>query len=218
MDEKKILLISGDIGAGKDTLADSLVNHYTDFIAKKLNFADRLKQIVRDIFKVPQELLWGTQEDKYKLTNIRKPCIDEFYESEFYSIRELIQVTADKLKEIDELCFCKPISSFIQSCQASPGNSQGWYKGYNYFFIADFRFPYEYAHLKEFDGFDVKTLRLGRSGDTNNHNSEQSLKNFIFDFYIENDNLNKEQTFFKTLAAINNWLQNKTEQNSYKKD
>ncbi len=56
----RIIGLCGDIGSGKDTVAEHLVqmHGYT-----RLGFADKLKQVAADVYGLDRQV-WGSQEDK----------------------------------------------------------------------------------------------------------------------------------------------------------
>ena len=62
-----LIAIHGFKQSGKDTLADLLVSEYG---FKKIAFADKVKEVLHLLFGVPKEHLWGSDEDKQKLTKV----------------------------------------------------------------------------------------------------------------------------------------------------
>lgn len=205
---KKVLLVHGMIGSGKDSLTTSLVGHYNEHKAVKLAFADELKQVAHKYFGIPLEWLFGSQEDKNRKTAIKKLIFGfpELKIDEYYTVREFICALSDEFKKYDKYCWCRPISSFIQSCLVSPGNCQGWQKNLDYFFISDFRFPFEKTYLLDnIKDIEIKTLKLLRDGETNDHNSENSLKDYEFDWVIDNRELAPSETFAEALKLLNQW-------------
>lgn len=58
-----IIVVSGQSGAGKDTIADFLVQDY-GFI--KISFADPLKRFCMEVFDWTPEQLWGPSENRNK--------------------------------------------------------------------------------------------------------------------------------------------------------
>jgi len=208
---RKILLVNGAVGSGKDELTNRLLIEYNIDRSVKLAFADELKRIINKLYDVPLNLLNGTQKDKEQLTTISKNKIkvDGFdYKNEYFTVRELMCHVGDKLKELDLYCWCRPVASFIEKCRSEPGNNVGWWKNIQYFFVSDLRFPFEYEYLKNnCKEAEIKTIKLLRSsGQQNKHNSETSLKEFKFDNIIDNRNLSKAETFAEFMKLYGEWL------------
>ena len=66
--QKRVILICGRKGAGKDTLAGAItragVRMGVDVMIDRLAFADPIKRIVANVLGVPPTVLWGTDAQK----------------------------------------------------------------------------------------------------------------------------------------------------------
>lgn len=204
MPKKKVLLITGQIGAGKDSLAQNLQYHYGLNFAIKKAFADRLKESIRDIYGIPTHLLWGSQEDKNTPTNIRRTNGEGYY-----TIRELMHVFSDLAKSLDNYCWVRIIGNFINSCVSTPNDCVGYWKNYQYFFISDWRFTFEQDFLiSHCPDAEIRTLKLLRVGDSNSHNSEVMVndKSMSYNWIIDNNNLSRHETYKQTVNLIDGWI------------
>ena len=196
--KKKILLITGQIGAGKDSLAQNLQYHYGLNFAIKKAFADRLKESVRDIYGIPTNLLWGSQEDKNASTHVRR--IDG---KGYYTVRELVCVFSDLTKSIDNYCWVRVIGDFVNACVSSPNDCVGYWKNYQCFFISDWRFEYEKDFLIAYccPHVEIRTLKLLRTGESSQHNSEIMVndESMCYDWIIDNNNLSRYETYIQAV-------------------
>ena len=62
MNKRKLIIgICGNIGTGKDTVADYFVESYG---FKKMAMADPLKHFIKDLFGIPEDVLWGPSENR----------------------------------------------------------------------------------------------------------------------------------------------------------
>lgn len=120
--------------------------------------------------------------------------LSELQTEEYYTVREFLCALGDDFKKYDLYCWCHPISSFVQS------------SNFDYFLISDFRFPFEPEQLKKkVNGIEIKTLKLLREGEINNHKSENSLKNYEFDWIIDNRQTTPLETLNEVLKMIQKW-------------
>lgn len=101
---KTLVIFSGKKSSGKDTAANFISKYYERKHVLKLAFADEMKQFLHKLFKIPLELLYGTDEDKNRPTIVKWKNLPHFYElaatepnkyrhlaNEFLTIRQLMQ-------------------------------------------------------------------------------------------------------------------------------
>jgi len=155
----KIVLISGPYGAGKDTFGDMLMNECYNIGRQRIlhiNFADWVKD------SAMRYLNW----DGNKYTE---------------EGRTLLQYYATDLVRTQLPDYWGDVVA--QLCWALRNN-------YDLIIITDFRFPNEYdCFLKLFPIEDIITIRIEREmpdKETRHHQSENSLNDFVFDYYIDN--------------------------------
>lgn len=199
-----MLLITGQIGAGKDSLAQNLQYNYGLNFSIKRAFADKLKATVRDLYGIPTHLLWGSQNDKKAPTHIRKPNSEEYY-----TVRELVCAFSDACKAIDNNCWARVIGDFINACISTPNDCVGYWKNYEYFFISDWRHEHEKEFLISYcPNTDIKTLKLLRKGDYIPHNSEDMVnkETATFDWVLDNNNLTINETRNQAINLIDGWI------------
>lgn len=129
----QIIGLVGLIGAGKDTVADILVNHGY----QKESFARSLKDVTSSIFGWNRELLNGTTEE----SRVFRERVDDFWSGVFsYDVtpRNMLQRLGTEVLR-DNLHNDVWVYSLINRIQ----NSE-----YNKFTISDVRFPNEIHTLK----------------------------------------------------------------------
>lgn len=197
----QFLAISGRKQSGKDTVARYLQGKlYQDFNGYRsaiTHFAEPLKNMIHDVFGVPSQLLYGTDEDKNTLTdihwdnlpmNIRVAYsvsldieghttgdIPVFIpKSGAMTIREVLQVIGTDIfrNMIDYDVWAKSIF------RKNWGNI-------DLVIIPDCRFENEVKQVKDHGGF---VMRINRNtGLTDTHLSETALDNYMFDSVIDNN-------------------------------
>ena len=159
---KKIILLSGYAGSGKDTVGDILVKDhgYTRFA-----FADRLKQYVSTKHSIDRGLM-ETQEGKKTIINVednltvRDILIDEAAKSK----RDYPNVWADFL--LDD------ISDSGSECDK--------------IVVTDLRYPNEYSTIKKYYD-DVTACRIHNPNiEILSDDSEHQMDSFTFDKVIYN--------------------------------
>jgi hypothetical protein len=162
---RKVLLISGYIASGKDTIADFLVAN-KGYI--KMSFADELKRLTSIKYSFNPELCYShTGKESPYVTNTGK----------LVTIRDLLIKEGKAGREINENIWAGFLIDKI--IKTTPEDAK--------IAIADFRYPVEYESVKDaFPG--TKTLRISReNAGSRGIESENSLDDFKFDFNINND-------------------------------
>jgi len=128
-DYNKVVIIGmrGEMGSGKDTVGNYLVNNY-GFV--RVAFADTLKEACKLIFQLTDEQVYGNL----------KEVIDPYWQ---HSPRELLQRVGTELFRDELPKHCKNISDnvWIRSIERQIQNLRK--KGYTKFVITDVRFPNE---------------------------------------------------------------------------
>lgn len=176
---KNVILINGLPRAGKDTMADYLVQNYN---YHKISFADELKDIICRTFNISRDEL-----DYFKNENINL-----YYEDNLKCInfRELLQRFATE--------GMKP--TFGNSVWADLVYSKIMNSKHNNIVVPDFRFLCEYQNR---DNLNIKTILVkdDRELPLEGHASDVELyqNNFKFDYSLYN---NKTEKFFKEIDEI----------------
>lgn len=184
----KFITIAGRSQAGKDTLADEIVAtlNYLGHSAKKVAFADPLKQACHIIFGIPLEDMY-TQEGKKKFTdlpwkNIARNIRDQFSDIDGQrdagnlTIRELLQLVGTQLfrQQIDENIWAKAPFRLTS---------------HDFIVVSDCRYPNEHEAAMVANAY---TIRIHRNclSTADMHISERALDHiadFEFDQVIYND-------------------------------
>jgi hypothetical protein len=161
---KKIILLNGKAGSGKDYLANWLVEN-KGYI--KMAFADELKKMTASWYNVPIETFL-TQEGK-----------NSYLPNKFITARTALISTAKNIKRNDIYFFVKIIKDKID---------EAFEKGIEKIVISDYRFIEEYYYLMTYYREYLETIHIERK----NHRtyvfdaSETALQNFLFMKKIEN--------------------------------
>lgn len=153
---------------GKDTAAEYLEKKYPGKV-KRVAFADKLKRIAMDLFGLSHEQCYGSQEVK--------ETVDPRYG---LTPREILQGLGEKMREIFPTIWVDTVfnSTIPQLAE----------EGYDCFIISDVRYPNEGDKIRAHGGIVGKVVRKD-SGVTvgANHSSETAMRNYEFDFIIENN-------------------------------
>lgn len=180
---KKILAITGRKQSGKDTLGNFLLSNSTDlfghgFIVRKFGFADPLKETVSTLFRVPLACMYGSDEDKNRLTEVcwgnlphwnpLRPGIFPAPDTRL-TVRELLQQFGTEIvRRMDGNAWVNALHRKIERAEC------------NLAVIIDARFPNEVNAVKEWGG---KVIRLTRNQDVPaEHESERALNVDRFDW------------------------------------
>lgn len=209
---KYLLAFSGRKQAGKDTLGSFLINNKNKLFgyefdtndrdlfsvpvvksAKKYGWADFLKRIIGDLFNVPDELLWGTDDDKNSLTSVYWGDLPHWRElrnvgdgrehgySQCLTVRELLQQFGTEI-----------VRNMYRDAWVTAAMKQVKRDNLDLAVFTDTRFPNEVEAIKNAGG---KVIRLTRKEtEQANHKSEVSLdpdkySRINFDWVIDNENM-----------------------------
>jgi hypothetical protein len=167
-----LIAIHGFKQSGKDTLAALLVE---EFGYQRIAFADRLKNAVHVIFGVDKSLLFGSDEDKQKLSPVRWEDFSELRKPHpdhpiFLSIRELLQIFAT------EMCRDKIPSIWYRYLPIDAQTPM---------VVSDLRFKNEAQFLSEHNACLIKVERPGIN--STHHESEKGLPNGMMHHILQND-------------------------------
>ena len=159
---------------------------------KLYSFADNLKQICVDLFSIPPECAWGTDEQKNQpqehllWENMPKAINSSMMKKLLppdartshgwkegpMTAREFMQfLGTDVMRKMYE-----PV--WVQSCVNKIKHEQS-----SLAIVADVRFPNEVDAIKNAGG---SVVRLNRANRADNHPSETALDDYDFDHYIDN--------------------------------
>jgi len=186
-----IIGIHGFKQSGKDTLADLMVE---EFGFKKVAFADKLKNALHLLFNVPKQNLWGSDEDKMKLTEVKWTSLNNInrenrQDSTYLSVRELMQIFATEV------------------CRTSiPGI---WYEYLDIneqenIVVSDVRFDNEAEFLKSKNAYVIKVKR--KCATSTAHESEKGITDDLMDKIFEN-NGTLDEFLEKSRAELKTWIQ-----------
>ena len=177
------IAICGNVGSGKDTLANILKEKLSDCFT--IAFADKLKEQVAEIYNIAVKNLY---EANFKESLIPNTTI---------TYRQALCDHADYIKYINPKFYIDHVVKHWENTN------------YSNFIVTDVRFENELIALKE-EGFII--IRINReseyknSNSTKNHSSETELKNKDprYDFVINHPHRenNKESLEYLEVAAI----------------
>lgn len=191
----KIISLTGNMGVGKDTMADYMVAKY-GFV--KISMADPFKRIAKEIYEFSDEQLWGPSEARNK-DDVRYPRAD----GTFLSARIVTQLLGNELSRLAYpetwIVYMKRVIDKIQqgyfySEKRGAFQEEGKKSEYTGIIVSSCRFQNEIAAVKEMGGTSVRLVRPALLVETfldagvGNHLSEKeqlSLPDDFFDYVIE---------------------------------
>lgn len=160
-----LISISGKAGAGKDTIADYLINRYG---YKKISLADPIKRLVKDIFVLSDHVVYDRVAREQPLPQWGG-----------WTVRKLLQTIGTELfrKNIDEEIWVK---SLIFRVNSDPDSN---------YVVPDCRFGNELSYLtnncKNF--ISIKVVRDGCDGNVGIKGHESEAYDLKTDFVISNN-------------------------------
>jgi hypothetical protein len=162
--------VMGLSGSGKDTIADYLVKNH-EFI--KIAFADKVKEVAKDLFGFSDEQLWGPSEKRNEPDERYVQCyvIDSYHQDQAFPKYLTPRYVLQRLgTEFGRDCYPN-LWLDIAIKKAFGAMEQG-----KNVVISDVRFPNEVNGLKE---VGAKVLLVNREvilrGDASQHASETSI-------------------------------------------
>ena len=184
---KKIIIgILGFKQSGKDTIGNFLVEKYN---FRKTAFAHNLKKAVSIIFDIPEELCFGSEEDKNQLTRVKWSDLQDIeykdpkIDLQFLSVREVLKLFAT------EVCRAKIPDIWTKFINLSGDRVV----------VTDVRFPNEVELIKNNGGVLLEVTRPGTAA--SNHASEKKLSDNLIDYSIANDGT-IEELYLKVISTI----------------
>lgn len=156
--------LSGKMGAGKDTLAQYLIDNYR---YERYAFADHLKETAAFMTGLPLHFF-----NDRRLKEQEAPGLGA-------SPRKILEVLGTEVgRNIDPDFWVKRL---MHKLAAKPGGSR--------IIITDMRFPNEYEAIRRAGGFAVRVKRkeTDEAEDQSTHISNTALDTFKFDAVVNND-------------------------------
>jgi hypothetical protein len=178
-----LILLVGNIGCGKTTAANILVNHF-NFV--EYTFASPLKEFALSIGFKKQDV-YGTQEEKNTVNQ-------EFG----ISGRQFMQrFGTDIMRENSQLLFGDYVENiWVKAMELKIKASEN-----KNIVVSDGRFLVEAKLIKDMGGVIVR-LRRGESFFASNHASEIELNNIVADVeYCNDGSMEDMEKFFKNLIS-----------------
>lgn len=191
----KIISITGNMGVGKDTMADYMVVRY-GFV--KVSIADPFKRIAKEIYEFSDEQLWGPSSERNK-EDKRYPRKDGTY----LTPRIVTQLLGNELSRLAyPETWIAYLQRVIEKIQAGYfySEQQGAYQiknktsDYKGIVISSCRFQNETEAIKKMSGIAVRLKRSAISTEVflqagvGNHASESeqlSLADDFFDYVLQ---------------------------------
>ncbi len=174
---KTVILISGYKRSGKDYIANE-INKILKGKGKVLSFADPMKEIIQNTFGITKEALneYKNTPDEYGLEIKVYPNNQPQGVIKYINFREILQnFGTEGMKPV----FGNDVWAMLTK-QRTLNEALS--------IIPDFRFKVEYDVFKNDLEYKVITIRIQDDGINNldTHSSENELKDFKFDYTIDN--------------------------------
>lgn len=174
----RLLAFSGRKQSGKDTLGNFLVEKGMNLFGggvkvTKLGWADPLKRMIGDLFQIPDNWLWGTDEDKNNLTSVIRGNLPHYVGGNNFdqvlTVRELMQQFGTEIiRKMNS-------DAWVNASMAKLDREK-----LDFVVFIDTRFPNEVNAIKDRGG---KVIRLTRNEDSfSNHESELILDRENYDW------------------------------------
>lgn len=202
---KCLLVLSGEAGSGKDTMADYLIKliNIKNMTVIKIALADRLKLVCHKLVKifmgidVPFEYFFDNKiKDKILLEY-------PYFKGQPFKIRTILQeIGTNVFREAmwaDVWCDYVYKNHLIKDI-------------YDFIIVSDCRFPTEFEYVIKLDIFDIiKTCRIDRpetgkviGGDNSKHISETQIMSLPVDKVIKNDST--KESFYGKIDIYFNYV------------
>jgi hypothetical protein len=190
-----IISLTGNMGVGKDTMADYMVEKY-GFV--KVSMADPFKRIAKEVYEFSDEQLWGPSEERNR-DDIRYPRKDGTY----LSARIATQLLGNELSRLAYpetwIVYMKRIvakveKGYFYSEKKGVYEIPGKKSEYTGIIVSSCRFENEIQSIKDMGGIAVRLTRPALSvkgfltTGLQNHITETeqlSLSDSFFDYVLE---------------------------------
>lgn len=190
-----IISLSGNMGVGKDTMADYMVAKY-GYV--KLSMADPFKRIAKEVYEFSDEQLWGPSEAR-NMDDTRYPRADGTY----LSARIVTQLLGNELSRLAYpetwIVYMKRVVQKIQNGyfydeKKGAYEVEGKKSAYTGIIVSSCRFRNEIESIKEMGGITVRITRPALQTEKflttgiANHKTETeqlSIPDDFFDFVLE---------------------------------
>ncbi len=178
-----IIGLSGKKGSGKTTIGRFLQSRLED--SEMVCFADPLKDLVCDLFGVPQFVLNGTEEQKNALTHTG------------FSARKIMQDVGGSMRRIWPECWVHAWKNRVVDLRAR--------RGIVPVIVADVRYRNEIVAIRDAGGMVIRLTRNPYGQDC--HESETDLDGWIIDFdaVIDNANLTEDVANEVAIGLCRGW-------------
>lgn len=178
-----IIGLSGKKGSGKTTIGRFLQSRLED--SEMVCFADPLKDLVCDLFGVPQFVLNGTEAEKNAPTNVG------------VSARKMMQDVGGYMRGVWPDCWVNAWRNRVRELQAR--------RGIVPVIVADVRYRNEIAAIRDAGGMVIRLTRNPYGLDC--HESETDLDGLIieFDAVIDNANLTEDEANGVAIGLCRGW-------------
>ncbi len=191
---KLAILLAGDAGSGKDFSADLVENYinteFKELKVKRLSFGDVLKEICFDITNkfVPSRYLPSDYSIDYYYDPEKKNEV--LSDVNMNTPRHIMQyIGTDIIRKYQPDFFARALARKIKEDEDNNV----------VYLIADLRFPNEYEAVNEIcETYTIRVYRENNNrlkGEEKRHISENSLKEFKYDFEFDNK-INSLDPFF----------------------
>lgn len=194
--KKTIILIAGKKRSGKNYTAEMLQNIMLrkNISCETLSFAEPLKDIVAKTFLITQSELedYKNNPERYKV------LVRDTVEDTSKELTDFRQVLNDLGTPIMKHYFGDNVWVNLTENKIKKSQSK-------VIIISDFRFPVEHLKLKD---TKVVTIKVNREGlEHSDLISENSLNDFKFDYYIDNNVLGYSDLIIQLEHIIGNILE-----------
>lgn len=178
-----IIGLSGKKGSGKTTIGRFLRSRLAD--SEMICFADPLKDLVSDLFDIPQVVLNGTEEQKNMPTHIGD------------SARQVMQRVGGTMRGIWPDCWLNAWRKRVRALQER--------RGIVPVIVADVRYRNEIAAIRDAGGMVIRLTRNPYALDC--HESETDLDGWIieFDAVIDNANMTEDEANLMAIGLCREW-------------
>lgn len=190
-------------------VVDYLASQVWPFI-KKYSFADPLKSIANIVLGIDNNLLYGSQEDKNTLTQLKweempTKVVKKFKKGEqstvddssrgLMSVRDVLEYVGSEIfRKMSPNCWADALIRTIQKDLP------------NFAIIDDIRFSNEVFSIQQAGGKVIRLDLVTEESAANTHTSNTALDDFhTFDGWIHNKDMTMSESFAELIALLMKW-------------